>query len=40
MVTLRGPVRSEDEKRAVEAEAAAVVGQEKVTSELEVKPRK
>ncbi|HEY6768805.1 MAG TPA: BON domain-containing protein [Candidatus Sulfotelmatobacter sp.] len=38
-VTLRGPVRSDDEKRAVEAHAAAVVGQEKVTSELEVKPK-
>jgi hyperosmotically inducible protein len=40
MVTLRGPVRSDDEKRAVEAKAAEVVGQEKVTSELEVKPKK
>lgn len=40
MVTLRGPVRSEDEKRAVEADATAVVGQDKVTDELEVKPKK
>ena len=39
-VTLRGPVRSDDEKRAIEADAAAVVGQEKVTSELEVQPKK
>jgi osmotically-inducible protein OsmY len=39
MVTLRGPVRSEDEKRAVESDAAAIVGQEKVTSELEVKTK-
>jgi hyperosmotically inducible protein len=40
MVTLKGPVRSEEEKSAVEAKAAAIVGQEKVTSELEVKPKK
>jgi hyperosmotically inducible protein len=40
MVTLRGPVRSEDEKRAIEADATAVVGQEKVTDELEIKPKK
>jgi hyperosmotically inducible protein len=39
-VTLRGPVRSDDEKRAVEAKAAEVVGQGKVTSELAVKPKK
>ncbi len=38
-VTLRGPVRSDDEKRAIEAMAAQVVGQDKVTSELEVKPK-
>ena len=40
LVTLKGPVRSEEEKTAVEAKAAAIVGQEKVTSELEVKPKK
>ena len=39
-VTLRGPVRSDDEKRAVEAKAADVVGQDKVTSELQVAPKK
>jgi hyperosmotically inducible protein len=39
MVTLKGPVRSDDEKRSVEAKAAAVVGQDRVTSELEVKPK-
>jgi len=38
MVTLKGPVTSEDEKKAVEMKAAAVVGQDKVTNELEVKP--
>ena len=40
MVTLKGPVRSDDEKRVVEAKAAAIVGQDKVTSQLEVKPKK
>jgi hyperosmotically inducible protein len=39
MVTLKGPVRSADEKAAVESKAAAVVGDDKVTSELEVKPK-
>jgi len=39
MVTLKGPVRSEDEKMAIEARAAAVVGKDKVTSQLEVKPK-
>jgi hyperosmotically inducible protein len=38
-VTLKGPVRSEEEKRAVEAKAAEVAGDGKVTSELTVKPR-
>ena len=37
-VTLKGPVRSDDEKRAVEAKAAEVAGQSKVNSELDVKP--
>jgi hyperosmotically inducible protein len=36
-VTLKGPVRSDDEKRAVEAKAAEVAGENKVTSELDVK---
>ena len=38
-VTLRGPVRSEDEKHAVEQKAAGVAGEGKVTSELTVKPK-
>jgi osmotically-inducible protein OsmY len=38
-VTLKGPVRSEGEKTAVEAKAAAVAGEGKVTSELTVKPK-
>jgi len=37
-VTLKGPVRSEDEKRAVEAKAAEIAGGNKVTSELDIKP--
>ena len=37
MVTLKGPVRSDVEKRSVEAIAAEVVGQAKVTSKLAVK---
>jgi osmotically-inducible protein OsmY len=39
MVTLRGPVRSEEEKRAVVAKAKEVAGRDRVTSELEVKPK-
>ena len=39
MVTLKGPVRSEDEKMAVAAKAAEVAGQDKVTTQLDVKPK-
>jgi hyperosmotically inducible periplasmic protein len=39
MVTLKGPVRSEEEKQAVEAKAKAVAGDDKVSSALEVKPK-
>jgi hyperosmotically inducible protein len=38
-VTLKGPVRSEEEKEAIEVKAAAVVGQENLTSELQVTPK-
>ncbi len=38
-VTLKGPVRSEEEKRAIEAKAAEVAGDNKVTSELDVKSK-
>ena len=38
-VTLKGPVHSEDEKRAIEAKAAEVAGQDKVSSELDIKPQ-
>ncbi len=39
IVTLRGPVRSEEEKKSVEAKASQVAGESKVTSELDVKPK-
>ncbi len=38
-VTLKGPVRSEEEKRAVEQKAAADAGDGNVVSELTVKPK-
>ena len=38
-VTLKGPVQSEDEKRAIETKAAEVAGQDKVSSELNIKPQ-
>src|SRR5580698_5302706 len=34
-VTLKGPVRSEDEKKRVEAKASEVAGENKVTSQLD-----
>lgn len=37
MVTLKGPVRSEEEKSTIEAKAAEVAGKDNVTSQLEVK---
>jgi len=39
-VTLRGPVRSEEEKSNLEAKAAGVAGRENVTNQLEVAPSK
>jgi hyperosmotically inducible protein len=38
-VTLKGPVRSDEEKRAIEAKATAIAGDGQVTSELTVKPK-
>ncbi len=38
-VTLKGPVRSDDERRAVEAKATEIAGQNKVNSELDIKPK-
>jgi hyperosmotically inducible protein len=35
-VTLKGPVRSAEEKKAVEAKAAAIAGEAKVKSEIQV----
>ena len=39
-VTLRGPVKSEDEKSNLEAKAVSVAGQENVTNQLEIAPSK
>ena len=36
-VTLKGPVRSEDEKRSIEEKAADVAGSGNVTSEITIK---
>jgi hyperosmotically inducible periplasmic protein len=38
-VTLKGPVRSDDEKQAVEAKASEIAGEGKVTSELDIKAK-
>jgi hyperosmotically inducible protein len=39
-VTLRGPVRSEEEKGNVQAKAVAAAGEENVTNQLEIVPSK
>jgi hyperosmotically inducible protein len=39
-VTLKGPVRSEDEKRTVEQKAAEIAGSGNVTDEITIKPAK
>ena len=39
-VTLKGPVRSEDEKKAIEAKAAAVAGESSVDSQIRVAPKR
>ena len=39
-VTLKGPVKSDEEKSAVEAKATAVAGEGKVINQLQVKPEK
>jgi len=38
-VTLKGPVRSDEEKRTVEAKAAEVAGDSNVISKLDIKPK-
>jgi len=40
MVTLKGPVRSEEEKRAIEEIAAQIAGNGKIMSEIEIAPKK
>ena len=40
LVTLKGPVRSEEERSSIEAKASAIVGADKVTNELAVKSKK
>ena len=40
MVTLKGPVRSDEEKSTVEAKAKEVAGADKVTNQLSVAPSK
>jgi osmotically-inducible protein OsmY len=39
-VTLKGPVRSDDEKKIVEAKAAEVAGATNVTNQISVAPKK
>ena len=39
-VTLRGPVRSDDEKTNIQGKAVAVVGADNVTNSLEIAPPK
>jgi hyperosmotically inducible protein len=39
-VTLKGPVRTEDEKKAVEAKAAEVAGAGRITNQLTIAPEK
>jgi osmotically-inducible protein OsmY len=36
MVTLKGPVNTQEEKQAIEARASAIAGQGKITNEIEV----
>jgi hyperosmotically inducible periplasmic protein len=38
MVTLKGPVRSDQERSAIEAKADDIAGKDNVTNQLEVKP--
>jgi len=40
MVTLKGPVGSEEEKRTIEAIAGRVAGKDKITSEIGIAPKK
>src|SRR5690242_12833348 len=40
MVTLKGPVRNEDEKKAIETKATEIAGKDHVINQLEVAPKK
>lgn len=40
MVTLKGPVRSEEEKNIIEEKAAAIVGETNINSEIDIAPKK
>ena len=40
LVTLKGPVRSADEKRIIEEKAGQIVGRDKLRSEIEIAPKK
>ena len=39
VATLKGPVRTQEEKAAIEAKAAAVVGQDHVVDQMEIAPQ-
>jgi hyperosmotically inducible periplasmic protein len=39
MVTLKGPVRSEEEKRIIEEKAAQIAGKGKIKSEIDIAPK-
>ncbi|HEV2382615.1 MAG TPA: BON domain-containing protein [Terriglobia bacterium] len=39
MVTLKGPVRSDEDKQAIEAKAKRIAGEDKVDDQLEVQPK-
>ncbi|HEV3205462.1 MAG TPA: BON domain-containing protein [Terriglobales bacterium] len=39
MVTLKGPVKTDEEKQTVEAKAAEIAGADKVSSEIQVAPK-
>ena len=38
MVTLKGPVRTEDEKRTIEEKAGQIAGKHTIKSEIDIKP--
>ncbi len=40
MVTLRGPVRTEEERAAIEAKAVEIAGKDHVTNQLTIAPKK